>query len=258
MAELKPFIFVPLYIYPTETSWQPLLAAAAKHPQLFFKVVVNPKNGPGPEALPDANYVTGLRALASLANVCVLGYIHCSWGERDQAELENDIMVYAGWTVRSPGIRIDGIFIDESPANAALVGYVAATARFVRKTFANPATVVYNPGVVVHVAFYQAADFIVIFENRASEWPSDFVQSNLSKLGPELRRKSIVIAHSCASQGLQLKLGRRLFQEYRIPGQLVTTQAGYASWCPYWESYWDEMRRWYNRSITLEGTSAGV
>lgn len=241
MAELKQFILIPLYIYPTPTSWQPLLAAAAQHPELSFKAVINPANGPGPDTLPDTNYITALKALASLANVQVLGYVHCSWGQREQAELERDIVVYAGWAAMSPGIRIDGIFIDESPANAELVGYVAAAARFVRSTFPTAVTVVYNPGVVVHVAFYQAADFIVIFENCAKEWQSDFVQSTVNTLGPELRRKSIVVAHSCASNKQQLNLSRRFLHKYEIPGQLVTTQAGYTSWCPFWESYLQEM-----------------
>jgi len=245
MAPPQPFILVPLYIYPTATSWQPLLDAAAAHPELAFKVVVNPANGPGSSELPDANYLAGLAALAALSNVQVLGYVHCSWGQRERAAVEQDVLVYAGWASRSVAaggapLRVDGIFLDEAPADAGQVGAMAATARFIRgRLDVRPAaTVIYNPGMVVHAAFYQAADHVVVFENFTAELGARHVQAALEKLTPELRRKSVVLVHSCGTHEQQLRLSERVLVEYGFPGQLITTDAGYTAWCGHWEGYW--------------------
>lgn len=97
----SPFVLVPLYIYPTPTSWEPLFLAAKSCPDLDFIVVVNPGNGPGPGPLPDENYLNALGRLSTLSNAKVLGYVHCSYGERAAAPIENDISTYQGWNVSS-------------------------------------------------------------------------------------------------------------------------------------------------------------
>lgn len=106
MAQPKsPFILVPLYIYPTPVSWEPLFLAAKSFPDLDFLVIVNPGNGPGPDALPDANYLTALATLSALPNAKVIGYVHCSYGQRISAAIEKDILTYQGWTVKD-GISV--------------------------------------------------------------------------------------------------------------------------------------------------------
>lgn len=97
----RPFILLPLYIYPTPSAWEPLYLAAAAHPELDFFVVVNPGNGPGPGALPDANYVEALARLTGLHNVKVIGYVHCSYGNRLLDDIVADVTTYRGWTEAS-------------------------------------------------------------------------------------------------------------------------------------------------------------
>jgi hypothetical protein len=97
----RPFLLIPLYIYPTTTSWEPLFCAATSHPQLGFLVIVNPANGPGSEALPDANYMTALAKLTTLPNVTVLGYVHCSYGHRALADVQSDVKAYQSWHIES-------------------------------------------------------------------------------------------------------------------------------------------------------------
>lgn len=266
MAPPRPFILVPLYIYPTSTSWQPLLTAAAAYPSLAFKVVVNPANGPGTSELPDANYLAGLRALAALSNVQILGYVHCSWGQRARASVEQDVLVYATWAAHSRAadcpVRVDGIFLDEAPADVAQVAPMAALARFVRDHLpespeGGQATVVYNPGIAVHAAFFQAADFVVVFENFAAELAAPHVQEALRVLAPEIRYKGIVLAHSCGGRGAQLALCDAVLRKYGFPGQLVTTDAGYTAWCKHWDGYrrgfLDVVRRWEEEQRRLGG-----
>lgn len=93
----KPFILLPLYIYPAPGAWDPLYSAADAYPELEFWVVVNPANGPGAGALPDANYVDALVRLTALHNVKVIGYVHCSYGKRLAEEIVADVEAYGRW-----------------------------------------------------------------------------------------------------------------------------------------------------------------
>lgn len=97
-ATNKPFVLVPLYIYPFPTAWEPLYVAADSHPELDFFVVVNPNSGPGPGILPDANYIEALARLTAAPNVKVIGYVHCSYGKRLLDELVAEVSAYRGWT----------------------------------------------------------------------------------------------------------------------------------------------------------------
>lgn len=94
----RPFILVPLYIYPAPDAWDPIYTAAALLADaLDFYVVVNPGNGPGPDVLPDANYLVALERLTALGNVKVIGYVHCTYGTRDADEIVRDVERYAAW-----------------------------------------------------------------------------------------------------------------------------------------------------------------
>lgn len=93
----RPFILVPLYIYPAPSAWDPLYTAADAHPALDFYVVVNPSNGPGDGVLPDANYAEALGRLTALPNVKVVGYVHCSYGVRPAEVIVEEIERYRGW-----------------------------------------------------------------------------------------------------------------------------------------------------------------
>ncbi|KAK0707731.1 Spherulation-specific family 4, partial [Lasiosphaeris hirsuta] len=209
----RPFILVPLYIYPTPISWSPLFCAARSHPGLQFIAVVNPNNGPGSAPAPDTNYVAALRELSTLSNIKILGYIYCSYGKRSSVEMERDIVVYRAWTAQrgrgsdSPvdpdetptlAIRIDGMFFDEAPSESEYVRYMANISGVARKALQNSqsAVIVYNPGMFVDRAFYESADYVAVFENRAGAWDSAYVCDNLMMLPEALRRRSVAISHS--------------------------------------------------------------
>ncbi|KAK7705641.1 hypothetical protein SLS64_008010 [Diaporthe eres] len=133
-ATNKPFVLVPLYIYPFPTAWEPLYVAADSHPELDFLVVVNPNNGPGPDILPDANYIEALARLTAAPNVKVIGYVHCSYGKRLLDELVAEVSAYRGWTHASERredgktIVVDGIFFDEVPSSTVFVQYMTSLA----------------------------------------------------------------------------------------------------------------------------------
>lgn len=87
------------------------------HPDVNFTVVINPGNGPGPKALPDANYTREIPNFASYANVRLLGYVHTSYAQRDISLVRRDIQTYAAWpaTSSNPKLAVRGIFFDETP-----------------------------------------------------------------------------------------------------------------------------------------------
>ncbi|KAG8164981.1 hypothetical protein KVR01_005256 [Diaporthe batatas] len=133
-ATNKPFVLVPLYIYPFPTAWDPLYVAAESHPELDFLVVVNPNSGPGADVLPDANYIEALARLTAAPNVKVIGYVHCSYGKRLLDELVAEVSAYRGWTHASErredgkAIVVDGIFFDEVPSSTVFVQYMTSLA----------------------------------------------------------------------------------------------------------------------------------
>ena len=87
------------------------------HPDVNFTVVINPGSGPGPNALPDANYTREIPILASYENVRLLGYVHTSYAERNVSLVRRDIETYAAWPIASSnrGLAVRGIFFDETP-----------------------------------------------------------------------------------------------------------------------------------------------
>lgn len=84
---------------------------------MSFTVVVNPFNGPGKDAIPDANYTREIAKLTVHENVQVLGYVHITYTRRKLAEVLDDIAIYSDWALSShvPGLKVNGIFVDESP-----------------------------------------------------------------------------------------------------------------------------------------------
>ncbi|KAK0616352.1 Spherulation-specific family 4, partial [Immersiella caudata] len=210
-------VLVPLYIYPSPNAWEPLFTAARSYPLQDFVVVVNPDNGPGCSPVPDCNYLKALSELSTLANVIILGYIYCSYGDRPLAEIETDIRIYHGWShqqnslstwsghdlhgsPRMKSLTIDGIFVDEVPSEQECLEFMSsishtATTTLKHSGFARP-LVIFNPGIFVIPAFYELAGYVVVFENAAPEWGSDYVRDNLALLTEDLRSRSIAIAHS--------------------------------------------------------------
>lgn len=93
----KPFILLPLYIWPGTGVWDPLFAAAEANPSLELWVIVNPFNGPGLNVLPDANYLEVLPRLTAVPNIKVIGYVRCDYGKRPIEEILAEIDKYANW-----------------------------------------------------------------------------------------------------------------------------------------------------------------
>jgi hypothetical protein len=97
-----------------------------------------------------------LQRLSAYPNIKVLGYVHVSYGDKDNTVVERDIDTYWSWAANDPDkiIRIDGIFFDEAPAGPegidkmnGLATRVRSTERWTRSVAAtNPASDVSTHG----------------------------------------------------------------------------------------------------------------
>ncbi|KAM0267959.1 hypothetical protein ACHAQH_010067 [Verticillium albo-atrum] len=206
---MAPVIFIPLYIYPFETAWEPLLRSAAAHPSLTFVAVVNPGNGPGPDPRPDASYVAALRRLCALPNIQLLGYVHVTYCTRDPSAVERDIAVYRAWNDDAGdgqgSFRVEGIFFDETPWDPCHQAYMAGLARFTRDAWRSGldqrAVLAYNPGVVVEPRWFSDADYVLVFEQSARHWAEYFEGQGLPQIPPALRPKAVAVVHTCGGSG---------------------------------------------------------
>lgn len=204
MASPRFVVLVPLYIYPLEGAWEPLLKSAQAHPEIHFLAVINPSNGPGGTFLPDASYQSSMRRLSRIPNIQPIGYVHCTYAQRDPEAIERDIDLYVGWNTHGT-IRMDGIFIDEAPSDPDHMPYMARLARYVSRTWTTnlgrEGVTVYNPGVAPSPAYYDTADYVVSFEQSEQHWHLDSVRQTLTGLSPAHCNKSIAIIHSCTGAG---------------------------------------------------------
>lgn len=105
------------------------------------------------------------------------------------------------------------------------------------------AVVIYNPGVVIDPIFYQAADYVVAFENASGQWDTPAARQQLARLPRPLRERSIAVAHSTAGGAAGVGLLRRGCADVGCSGLFVTTQSGYTDWCPFWAEFVRDMAR---------------
>ncbi|KAH7230952.1 Spherulation-specific family 4 [Fusarium tricinctum] len=228
----QPFVLLPLYIYPLGNAWQPLFDIACSIPHVLFIAAINPCNGPGTDRLPDASYAAVLQRL--------------SYGRRSLDAICRDIDVYHGW---NHDLRLEGIFVDETPSDPKLLPYMSAIARYTRKkwqqTSDRSSLIVYNPGVVVDRAYFEDPNLVVIFEQSESHWRSPEIQKSITQVPLELRSKAVAIVHSLTES---LGDAARLTTEIRLlgfGGLHLTEQVGggFTKWPVMWATVAAEIGR---------------
>ncbi|KAL3422764.1 hypothetical protein PVAG01_06920 [Phlyctema vagabunda] len=230
---MKPFVVLPLYIYPTDGSWDVLFAALASHPKLRFVIIINPSSGPGSPPNPDSDYVSAISKLRMYSNVDLLGYVHVTYATRPVALVQEDIDIYAGW--RSyPGSRIhmDGIFFDEAPSKypGGDYHYMQSVASYAKQKLGG--TVMLNPGVAVDEAYYEISDLVIACENTYQ----DYSGTPLDDLDHSTRHRTCVLVHHFMGtvkdqEGFLTSLIRQ-----QIGGIFISTEE-YDSWSELWSDF---------------------
>jgi hypothetical protein len=152
---------VPLYTYPTDSSWKVVADAKRAHPLVPIIAVINPASGPGSGV--NSDYLSGIAALKT-AGVSVLGYVSTSYTRRSEAAVEADIDSYRQWYPQT-----NGIFFDEQTNSVGGEDYyrrVTAYARSQAFTFT-----VGNPGSDSAPSYVGTVDLILVYENAGLPSP---------------------------------------------------------------------------------------
>lgn len=172
----KTGIIVPLYRHPGP-SWDVLIKAKHMHKSVLILAIVNPDNGPGTGAL---NYVSGINRLQS-AGIPVLGYVYTHYGNRDPAEIMNDIDEYKRW------YGINGIFFDEMAHVHGKENYYLSLSKYAKSIGID--FTVGNPGNGTSPTYVGTVDNIVIYEHSGlpssqsiEGWYSQYPKTNFSIL----------------------------------------------------------------------------
>lgn len=189
-------VALPLYMYPSAGTWQPLYDALNKNPQVIFDVIINPNNGPE-GSTPNSDYIANISLINSYNNVNMLGYVHTSYGNRSLTDISSDIDTYQSWsTYTNSNITLGGIFVDESPTSLDYYNYMQTIYSKVKSTMSHGNLVWTNPGVPVDSSFYKIADVINAYENTYDHWMN---QGGNSSIPQAVRNQSTVMLHSYPS-----------------------------------------------------------
>jgi hypothetical protein len=190
---------VPLYTYPTDGSWDTVIAAKAAHPTVGVVAVVNPSSGPGGAA--DGAYAAGIARL-NAAGIKVLGYVATGYAVRNPPEVKADI---DRWQAFYPN-QIGGIFFDEQSDRAGDVAYYRDVSQYAKAH--GMSFTVGNPGKDSAPEYVGALDTMLIYENAglpsASQmggWHSSYAPSNFG-----------VIPHSASFDASFVRSARQYVQ----------------------------------------------
>jgi len=167
---------VPLYTYPTDASWNTVIAAKAAHPTVGVIAAVNPANGPGAAA--DPAYAAGIARL-NAAGIKVIGYVATGYATKNAPVVKADI---DRWKAFYPG-QIGGIFFDEQSSRAGDVAYYRDLSQHAKAQ--GMSFTVGNPGTDTSEAFIGALDTMLIYESsglpsatQMGGWHAKYAASN--------------------------------------------------------------------------------
>jgi hypothetical protein len=227
-------VFLPLYLYPYNSSWDSVAKSIALHPDVSFQIVVAPNLV---NVVPDINYVAHLRMLNNYTNVQTLGYVSTTWATRNITTVQEEIKSYASWTnYTTADIRVSGIFFDETPSanTTENISYMSGVTTFAKAALAPSRNkVVYNPGVNVDESWFKLADEIIIYENT---WAA-FNSTQLNMIPERLQSKSVYLIHNFTGDSdLQDDLVSNL-TDHDLAGVFVTTRDGYTSISALWDDF---------------------
>ncbi|KAJ5335177.1 hypothetical protein N7452_007580 [Penicillium brevicompactum] len=236
----------------TGLSWE----AATKrhrisaHPDVNFTVVINPGNGPGPNALPDANYTREIPKLTAYENVRLLGYVHTTYATRNVSSIRKDIQTYADWPTNSsnPNLAVRGIFFDETPQQyePQTLSYLQGLTDFVKdlKGLGPNQFVVHNPGAVPDSRYLATADSTVVFEAAYNTFQERQGAKLFTDIADSNRTQLCAIVHSVPEE-VEGKSLRGLVKEVRkVADEVYITHLStdyYASFGDKWTEFVDLM-----------------
>ncbi|KAG9511885.1 hypothetical protein KCV07_g9846, partial [Aureobasidium melanogenum] len=235
-------IALPLYVYPSDGSWQPLYDALNAFPEVVFDVIINPNSGPGGSP-PDSNYVANISALNTYENVNMFGYVHTSYGSRLFSDIAVDIDTYESWSAfETHNIALGGIFVDETPASVDCFDYVNDIYIKIKTTMSRGNLVWTNPGVPVDPSYYSIADIVNAYENSFDQWSN---HGGDSCILTNLHNRSSVLLHQYAPSDISSIASdvERLMDAGYYSALLITNEQ-YTEFGNVWPKYASSINEW--------------
>jgi hypothetical protein len=147
-------IVVPLYTYPTDSSWASLIRIKVNYPSVPIIAIINPDNGAGSSK--DPTYVYGIKQLQA-AGITVLGYVYTNYGSRNVKPIESEMSDYKNW------YGVNGIFFDEMSNAGNTLTYYTRLATFAKSI--NLGLTMGNPGTTVSSNLVGVFSNLCIYEN---------------------------------------------------------------------------------------------
>ena len=164
-TQAKAGLYVPLYTYPTSSTWNTVITTRQKYPSVPMIVAVNPSNGVGTQ---DTNYTNGINKLKA-AGIKVIGYIYTQWADstrplyRTPSALKIEIDKWKSW------YNVDGIFYDEMSTVVGKESFYKDLTDYVK---AQGMTITMgNPGTDTKSSYIGTADILLTFES--GRFPTD-------------------------------------------------------------------------------------
>ncbi len=147
-------IAIPLYTYPTDSSWTAVINAKQAYANVPVIAVINPASGPG--SAQDSNYVQGIHNLQA-AGVRVLGYVDTAYSADSLTSVEANVNLYKSW------YGVNGIFFDDMSNLATTSSYYSSLDSYVHSAIPG-STTLGNPGTTVPTALIGSLDILNIYE----------------------------------------------------------------------------------------------
>jgi hypothetical protein len=151
-------VIVPLYTYPTSSTWHTMIKVKTSYPSVPTVVIINPSNGPGNAK--DSNYSDGIKKLQS-AGISVLGYVYTSYSSRVASAVKADIDRYKTYYP-----SINGVFFDEMANWQGKENYYKSLTDYVKSK--GYSMTVGNPGADTISSYVGTVDNIVIYEREGT------------------------------------------------------------------------------------------
>jgi Spherulation-specific family 4/Bacterial Ig-like domain len=154
-ATSRTGLYVPLFTYPTSSTWSTLISTKKSHPNLPILATINPSSGVGSSK--DTNFVNGINQLKSVG-ITVIGYVYTDYGQRSSTVIKDEINKYKSW------YGVNGIFFDEMSTTSGKETYYSSLNSYVKSS--GMTFTMANPGTDTRSSYIGTVDNMIIYENQ--------------------------------------------------------------------------------------------
>jgi Spherulation-specific family 4 len=178
-------VIVPLYAYPTDSTWATLIQEKQAHPGVPVVAIINPTRF-GTGRYYDPNFASGVMSLQA-AGITVVGYVATNYCARYVGWVETNIDRYKSW------YAVNGMFFDEMPIYGGCEAYYSTLSGYAYSL--GMSLTVGNPGATIDTSYIGTVNMLVVYEGSGE--PS--VSSLASRIAGYDKSNFAIIAYGVNS-----------------------------------------------------------